>query len=243
MKKEIPQHVQLPNRKDGDQITPKEQLIYIAIKRYMNAKTLEAFPSLALLSKQTGASIPTIRDAIKVLVDLDYISIRKEGRSHIYKFNPYKQFEPFSYDFLDNTNLSFLEKSYLVASQQYMFKNDNEGSISLSTRELSEKINMSVSSISRCNKSLEAKEFLTTIKNISKDPMTGSSTETKIFHLNKFGQAIVALLANHEERITTNEGKIQELEEKLKDQAKTIELLARELTNKNKEESQTFVVE
>lgn len=225
------QHVQLPNRTENDSITPKEQLIYIAIRRYMNSKTMEAFPSLAELSKKIGASIPTIREAIQVLISLDYISVRKDGRKNIYKFNPLKQFEPFSYEFLDNSSLTFLEKSYLVAAQQYMFKENNEGSLSLSIRELSNKINMPISTISKCNRTLEAKEYLTTIENTSKN--LGTSTETKIFHLNKFGQAIVGILRNHEDRITNSEDRITELEATVKSQAKTIELLAKQLKEQN----------
>lgn len=141
-------------------------------------------------------------------------------------FNPYKQFEPFSYEFLDRKDLSFLEKSYLVASQQFMFK---DGEDAYSNRELADKINMSIASISRCNKSLEAKEFLTTVQNESRDSVTGVLTDTKIFHLNKFGQAVVGILMNHENRITENSEEIKTLKDQMQQTNKKNELLEREV--------------
>lgn len=205
------QHIQLPNRKEDDEITPREQLIYVAIKSFMNKDTKEAFPSLKKLSEMVGASIPTIRSAIKRLQELDYIKVIKIGRSQIYKFNSYKNFEPFSYEFLNNQDLSFIEKSYITATQQFMFKNGDTGSVSYTNRELSEKINMPESTISKCNRELESKHFLTIVNNKSKDLETGLDTQTKIFHLAEFGQAIVGVLNSHESRLDQNENDIAQL--------------------------------
>lgn len=216
------QHVQLPNRKSDDTITPQDQLIYISIKRFMNNETKEAFPSLETIAEKSGASIPTVRKCVKNLEGAGYIEVIRKGRQNIYKFNPYKAFEPFSYDFLDNKELSFLEKTYLVASQQYMFKTQGEGSLSYTNKDLSQKINMSESSISRCNHSLEAKGYLEIIANENREVVTGCKTQTKLFHLNKFGQAVVFLLKNHEDRIANNENEIEQMK-------KTNELLLREI--------------
>ena len=200
------QHVQLPHRKDNDTITPREQLIYVAIKRYMNKDTMQAYPSLTEISKQTGASIPTIRDAIQVLKDLKYIKVTKNGRKNCYEFNKAKEFEPFSYEFLDNKELTFLEKTYIVSSQEYMKdKETGTGVITYSNRQLSELINMPISTISKCNHSLVAKEFLQIFNGKGKDKVTGCQTEVKHFDLNKFGQGIVAVLLNHENRLTKQE--------------------------------------
>lgn len=209
-------HIQLPNREQNEEIEPRDQLIYIAIKSFINKDTKEAFPSLKKISEMVGASIPTIRSSIKRLEELDYIKVKKVGRGQVYTFNPYKNFEPFSYEFLNNQDMSFTTKSYLVASQQYMIKNGDTGSISYSNRELSEKINMPESTISKCNRDLESKHFLTIINNKSKDLETGLDTQTKIFHLAEFGQAIVGILNNHESRLDQLE--------------KQNELLLRELT-------------
>lgn len=204
------QHVQLPNNMTLETIlTPQDLLVYISIKRYMNNETKEAFPSLQSIAEKCGASIPTIRKCIKRLEEGKYIEVTKKGRSQIYKFLKYDNFEPFSYEFLDKEELSFTEKAYQLASQQYQFKENGMGKISMSNKELAEKINMSESTISRCNKSLEAKGYLDIIK--AKKHESGITINEKFFHLDELGQAIVFTLQNHEERLNKTEQNIENL--------------------------------
>ena len=120
------QHVQLPNNMGNSDITPKDQLIYLSIRRFMNNKSKIAFPSLEKIKEVSGASINTIRNSISSLEEKEYIKVFKRGRGQEYHFNELKAFEPFSYEFLDKPDLTFTEKSYIVASQQFMFK-DVEG--------------------------------------------------------------------------------------------------------------------
>ena len=56
------QHVQLPN--NSLDLEPKDKLVYLCIRRYMNKNTKKAFPSLQTISNVSGASIPTIRKII-----------------------------------------------------------------------------------------------------------------------------------------------------------------------------------
>ena len=204
------QHVQLPNNMTLETIlTPQDLLVYVSIKRYMNNETKEAFPSLQTIAEKCGASIPTIRKCIKRLEEGKYIQVIKKGRSQIYKFLKYDNFEPFSYEFLDKEDLSFTEKAYQLASQQYQFKENGMGKISMSNKELAEKINMSESTISRCNKSLEAKGYLDIIK--AKKHESGITINEKFFHLDELGQAIVFTLQNHEERLNKTEQNIENL--------------------------------
>lgn len=120
------------------ELTPKDLLIYLYIKSHANSKTKESFPSLETLRMESGASVNTIRGCIKNLEAANKIKIRKEGRKNIYTFTNFNDgFEPFSFKFLDKKGLSFLEKAYLVASQQYMFKEDGEGIIKYSNKKLS----------------------------------------------------------------------------------------------------------
>ena len=202
------QHVQLPNNMTTI-LTPQDLLVYVSIKRYMNNETKEAFPSLQTIAEKCGASIPTIRKCIKRLEEGKYIEVIKKGRSQIYKFLKYNNFEPFSYEFLDKEDLSFTEKAYQLASQQYQFKENGMGKISMSNKELAEKINMSESTISRCNKSLEAKGYLDIIK--AKKHESGITINEKFFHLDELGQAIVFTLQNHEERLNKTEQNIENL--------------------------------
>ena len=66
------QHVQVPNDMGTKNLTPKDQLIYTIIKSHDNP-TKGCFPSLQVLSKESGASINTIRDSIARLKEAGYI--------------------------------------------------------------------------------------------------------------------------------------------------------------------------
>lgn len=184
---------------------PKDKLIYIAIRRYMDKTTLEAFPSYATITKDTSAAAKTIKKCIDNLVREGYLETRKEGRKIIYKFNNKKQFEPFSYDFLDKPDLSFTEKSYIIASQQYMFKDEEEGKINYNNRELSKLINMPESTISKCNRSLERKGYL-----------EGASEIVKKFQLRELDQLFIWKFKEQDEKIQKNSEDIDYLKRELK---------------------------
>ena len=219
------QHVQLPKKKESDSITPQDQLVYVSIRRYMNKDTYEAFPSLETIGKHCGASEPTVRKCIKNLVKNDYLTVRKEGRKNIYEFNKLKAFEPFSYEFLDKEDLSFMEKSYILSTQQYMFKHPETqtGTTSLSTRELESKIGISHSSIIRCQHSLADKNYLDIVKTSAKEIETGCCKNAQIFHLDTLGQAVVFTLMDHEDKINENSEDIYELKQTIKEMKKEMQ--------------------
>lgn len=228
MKKNL-QHVQLPNNMTETKVlSPQDLLVYLTIKRYMNTTTKQAFPSLQTISDKCGASINTIRKCISNLESEGYIIVVKEGRKNIYIFTKHKQFEPFSYDFLDKDDLSFTEKSYLAAAQQYMFKDNGIGKISFTNKDLSEIINMPESTISKCNRLLEKKDYLTVAQTKTKDPITGIYVNEKFFHLNELEQAIVFTLKDHEDRISENAQDIKENTKKIEELQKTIDSLIRD---------------
>lgn len=200
--KDNKQHVQLPNNmiKEGE-MCPKDLLVYAYLKKYMNSSTKECFPSLSRLSEESGYSINTIRKSISLLDQMGYISIRKEGKKNIYKFNSYKNFEPFSYEFLES-DLESNEKAYILAAQQFLIKdNEGMGKTSHSNETLSKKLNISAKTISRLDNSLVEKGFLNIVKTKSKDPITGLYLNEKFFHLDELGQAIIWTLQKHENDI------------------------------------------
>ena len=207
------QFVSLPNNMTTE-LTPKDLLIYLYIKSHANSKTKESFPSLETLRMESGASINTIRGCIKNLEAANKIKIRKEGRKNIYTFTNFNDgFEPFSFKFLDKKGLSFLEKAYLVASQQYMFKEDGEGIIKYSNKKLSQMINMPESTIRNCINSLKEKGYMELQD--TTDAFTGIQTKEKVYHLNKLEQAIVFILKNHDERINKVEDDMTEVKSEL----------------------------
>lgn len=188
-------------------LTPQDKLIYLAIRRYMNKESMTAFPSYERITQDVGAVAKTIKKCVDNLVTAGYLEVKKKGRGLMYRFNNEKKFEPFSYDFIDKPELSFTEKAYIVASQQYMFKDEEtkEGKISFTNKELSNLIQMPVATISKCNRSLEKKGYL-----------EGASDKVKRFQMRELDQLIIWKLKDHEERINNNERDIELIKKQLR---------------------------
>lgn len=238
MEKEInKQHVQVPNdmTEQNNSLKPGDILIYATIKRHMDKNTKTCYPSLNTIAAESGASINTVRASIQNLINTQYIEVTPKGRGKLYRFLKWDKFEPFSYDFLDNKRLSFKEKAYILATQQYMFKNKEtqNGVVTYNNIELSKRINTSPSTISRLDSSLKEKEFLDINILTQKDQETGLPIREKIFHLSKIEQAIVFILGNHEERIQENTNDIQLLKERMDKLEKENKELKKELENRN----------
>ena len=207
------QHVQVPNDMTEQNIylKPGDILIYATIKRHMDKDTKTCYPSLDTISRESGASINTVRTSIQNLVNAEYIEVTPKGRGKLYRFLKWDKFEPFSYDFLDNKKLTFKEKAYILATQQYMFKKEEtqDGVVTYNNIELSKRLNISPSTVSRLDSSLQAKQILNINTLALKDPETGLPIKEKVFHLSKIEQAIVFILGNHEERLRDTENKVE----------------------------------
>lgn len=225
----IDQFVVLPKKEDGELLQKYEILVYVAIRYNMNEKTMTAHPSLQTISQRTGCSIPSIRKIIQQIVQKDYMTIEiKPGMGTIYKFSNEKSFEPFSYEFLDNPNLTKAEKLQILCTQQYMFKDNGIGKISYSDNELAERTGLNRNTIAKTNQSLAEKGFATQVSLKTRDPETGLMNKETIYHLNELGQAIVFKLQDHETRIENTENKVASLE-------KDNELLRREIDELKKQ--------
>ena len=120
METEIKRHIELPTTEGISDITPQDQLIYLGIRSFMNKDTLEAFPSQEIIAERVGCCRNTVRKCIQNLIEKDYLKIRTEGRKQIYIFNKLKQFEPFSYEFLEDKSKSFTKRDTLAANKRYM---------------------------------------------------------------------------------------------------------------------------
>ena len=206
------QFVILPKKENGELLQKYEILVYVAIRYNMNAKTMTAHPSLQTIADRTGCSIPSIRKIIKDIVAKKYMTVEiKKGIGTIYTFSNEKSFEPFSYEFLDNPNLTKAEKLHILCTQQYMFKENGVGKITYSDAELSEKTGLNRHTISKTNQSLIEKGFAEQIILRSKNPETGLMDKETVFNLNELGQAIVFKLKEHEDRIDKHDEEIEEL--------------------------------
>lgn len=247
-----PQYVILPKKEN--QLQKYEILIYVCIRRYMNAESMEAWPALDTIVKDSGCSKPTVVKTIDTIEQKGYFkrvsksqaktTPKPRGRGCIYVFNNAKHFEPFSYDFLDNKSLSKSEKLQILCTQQYMIKDEatHQGKISYSDRQLSELTGLDHRTIKKNNESLIDKGYANQITLQTKDPITGLVNKETIYHLDKFDQAIVFALRIHEQRISQTENHIDDLEKRVKkleeiskSKDKDNELLIRENTKLKKE--------
>lgn len=202
------QRFQVPNKMNERDLEPKDQLIYLVLKYYYNSDTNKCFPSLQTIASKAGTSIPTVRESLKNLQETGYIDITRVGRKNYYTFKKYIKFEAFTPEFLEHMDISFKTKAYLVACQQFMYKDPSGiATLSYSNRTLAEKINLPESSLRKCNMELIRKSYLDIVKNNSRDIETGCQTDTKIFKLDKLGQAVICALYNHEERLQELESK------------------------------------
>lgn len=194
-------------------LKPNDVLIYLYLKSHDNPEH-QCFPALSTLAKESGASINTIRNSIKNLEDNGYIARKKIGKYYCYYFSDNKKFQPFSPEFLHNEKLSFKEKAYIAASQQFMFTDiEGYGKITFSKEQLAKLLNMSTDTIYRLDNSLENKDYLIKVNTKLRNQETGCLQQEKLFKLGQLGQAILW-------QIKENTEDIQQLKEN--DKAKDI---------------------
>lgn len=204
-------HIELPSTEGINDITPQDQLVYLGLRSYMNKDTMQAFPSQESVAQRIGCCRNTLRKCIQNLIDKEYIKIvGKQGRNKIYQFNKLKQFEPFSYEFLEDRSISFTQRALLASSQQYMKNKDTgTGIIKYSKMELAELINMPYSTLVKATRELANKDIINTTK-------LPSGKQQMEFVLEKYHQGIVKVLMNHEQRIENNEDRISALENQVR---------------------------
>ena len=61
------QYVIYPHEENSEpqpDLDPKDKLIYLTIRRYMNKKTMECYPSYAEITRCTGAAAKTIKKCV-----------------------------------------------------------------------------------------------------------------------------------------------------------------------------------
>ena len=213
-------HIELPSTGGINDITPQDQLVYLGLRSYMNKDTMQAFPSQESVAQRIGCCRNTLRKCIQNLIDKEYIKIvGKQGRNKIYQFNKLKQFEPFSYEFLEDRSISFTQRALLASSQQYMKnKNSGTGVIKYSKMELAELINMPYPTLVKATRELANKDIISTTK-------LPSGKQQMEFALEKYHQGIVKVLLNHEQRIENTEDKVYILENTVKQLKEEIQKL------------------
>lgn len=222
-----PQHIQVPNDMCKERnLDPTDVYVYSYLKTYMNKDSFEAFPSMETLARDAGISKTTVNKAIKNLVANKDISVRREGRKNVYKFNPMsRNFEMFTYKFMRDTDLTSQQRIYIILTQQYMYKDEEGyGKVTFTNEELSDETGLSPTTIYRRNKELEDKGMLQIINTEKKDPETGLAIQLKLFDLTKIAQDVLFI-----------KQKLNEHDEQIADNTKTIKILSREVDELRKE--------
>lgn len=213
-------HIQLPTDTLGNEVDPMALLTYVVMKRFENNRTHSTFVSKGKLAKILKTKPKQITKYLNQLQEEGYITITNVGKKrpkYVYFFNAYKSFEPFSYDFLDNEHLSVAEKAYIVASQQYMFKDKGLGTVELSDRELSKKIKLSRPTIAKLDKSLSEKGYLSKVPLYQIDTETKLPALCKVFQLDAFGQAVVFEITRLDAKTKEHDVLIANLQQQIAD--------------------------
>ena len=210
MENKSQQHVQVPDPiKEHKDLKSIDYLVYANIRRYMNKDTKTCWPSLETISNDCQCSIPTIRSSIKRLEKDGLIQvIKRSGQSTMYKFKELlKNFERFTPEFLDNTEITPEEKAYLIGLHSQSYKNEDFAITTYSNQEIATNLNIPLRTVQNYNKSLQEKEIMTEIATYVNDE-AGFNIPAKAVDLHKIGQAVLYInkrVDDHEDRISSLE--------------------------------------
>lgn len=237
------QHVQVPDmdlKKEG--LLHNDPYVYACIKRYMNNESKIAFPSLSTLVNNSGLHKTTIISSIERLEKAGYLSIIKEfGKANKYQFNDYKKFEIFSYDFLDNVKLTAKQKAYIVATQQYMFKDpeSSTGIIKFDSERMAEAIGLSLPTLRKREKELQAAGILSLIpsnqKELIKDENgnyilgSGMNIYHRIYNFPEFCNLLAMKFQQTDEHLNLQDQKIDAHSKEIEDMKNEIRQLKEQL--------------
>lgn len=203
------QHVQVPDPIDFRDLKPTDKLVYANIRRFMNKDTYTCYPSMNTIAKKCGITVQTVQNSIKRLVKFGYIEILNEkhnSKNNVYKFPKLTDnFERFTNEFLDNDKITPNEKAYLIGLQSQCYKEGDYALTTYSNSEIADKLNISLSTVQRIDKSLTAKEIMTELQTAKFDE-DGFNKIVKAIDLAKIGQKILFEIAvDHEDRIRSLE--------------------------------------
>lgn len=231
-------HIQFPNSVQYNDLNPVDCLVYVAIKSFDGKQG--CFPSLKKISEFANIPLSTIRRSISNLAKHNIIKVSCAGRGQKTYYTFPKPldlgFEPFSYEFAQDKDLSPNAKGYLIMTQKFMSKNSEESAAIVDTTlALSNKLGLDPKTVRNYEKELIEHGILTIAKSTLLDE-GNTHKQIRYYNLSKYFQAIAYTLRVFNERLTNNEMISQQLVtnyNKLKrenqSQSKTIEVLQREL--------------
>lgn len=134
----------------------------------MNNETKLSYPKMETLQEDTKCTLKTIRKSIANLVNEKEITVTKNGRKYIFKFNPFtRAFEMFTPEFL-NQNLEPELIGYLMGLQSMSFKREDGFAImKKSQQEIAQTLNISTRTVRLYNTKLKEKQILLTCDDVA----------------------------------------------------------------------------
>lgn len=218
------QHVQIENNLcinlDGNELSYTDILVYACMKKYMNKDNFRCYPSLTTVCEDTSLSRPSVTKSIKALIKSGDIKLHgRVRRNNVYQFNPTsKNFERYSYNFLNDQNLTAKEKAFYIIMQPLLYKDGKEGATTYSYKDIADLTGLDRRIVSDRSKELEQKGIIIKKTVINKD---GNSTVMTIYDLSKVHQDLLFIKEQTEE----NTSRIESLEKRQEKIVKEIEEL------------------
>ncbi len=214
-------------------IEPLDCLVYLALRSFDGPKG--CFPSLQQIAAKAQLSVNSIKKSLAKLKEKNWINSSCAGKGHYtyYTFLKDNPFEPFSYEFLNTTELSPLAKSYLICDQCDMFKNsETEGALSKTALDISEDINMPLRTVYKCEKELKDKGILKIVKAQKAMDLAGCKQEVRIFDFSKYFQAIAYILRHQQDQLNKHDQEIKDVQKDITEIKKVIEMRADTVHNR-----------
>lgn len=181
----------------------KDLVIYAYLRKHYNHITKEAYPSLDTLSKESGISKPTVIKCVNRLAQKEFISITKQNKVNHYTFSEVNKFEIYSYDFLDDPNLSTSDKAYIICMQPHMFKNVDLGigKVTYSELDIAQMLNIDLRTLRKYESRLSDgdRPIMTMVPTKKKDEVTGLTINERIFDFEAYNN-MLALKFNQIDR-------------------------------------------
>lgn len=230
-------HVQIPHGITNSKINYLGVGVYAILRYYMNKDTKECFPSYKKLSEKSGLSRPTLKKYLDLLEKDGHITKISRGfkNSNLYKFNIdsplYKNFEMFSYDFLDNKNLDFKSKSAYMVLQERMYKDGNFRKLCDTDINICKQLNVSYDTWKELYKTFVNDWGMSKTKTNAKDSESMDNKYLYTFDLETIGQAVLF----NRKKIEEHDEMLHEMQEEIKRLNHEVKLLQKQSNAQNQE--------
>lgn len=191
------QHVEIPNElislKRQGKLEQGDQVIFAAIKKYMNNDTRECFPSITTIAKTLNCSRTKILSAIDRLCSCNLLQKKSNGpgvhNTYVFVRTEFDNFfEMFTEDFL-KIDMPLNIKEYYMGIQQFLYgKETGIGKCSFSNTKLAEMLGISPLSVKKYNTYLIENNYLEE-ETTNKTDESGLPVVQKNFNLQTLNQA------------------------------------------------------